>query len=189
MNNSIPKGSSFYLLNTEMTVMSTNYSYYLPSQNRNVNTIFAQGTSNYLRNDQYGQFTATYTWNAYFDPSTGYIVGYSYVEHDTNSSGNGFTYSDDLYLNSTSYPLTTAAASNPSRRKFSPNTISWLHCCNNPSHRGHCNSHLCAFEKKQKNATETSFPTTVPTTAHSRRSAATEYRFDSKATACTADRN
>ena len=70
------KGGTFYLLNTQMTVISRNYSYHLPSQNRNVNTIFAQGISNYLRNDTYGQFTATYTWNAYFDPSTGYIVGY-----------------------------------------------------------------------------------------------------------------
>jgi hypothetical protein len=113
MDNSIPNGGSFYLLNTEMTVISKNYSYYLPSLDRNVNTIFAQGTSNYQRNDQYGQFVATYTWNAYFDPSTGYIVGYVYVEHDTNSSGNGFTYTDDLYVNSASYPLTLAVASNP----------------------------------------------------------------------------
>jgi hypothetical protein len=66
----------------------------------------------YQRNDGYGQFAATYTWNAYFDPSAGYIIGYGYVEHDTNSSGSGFTYIEDVYVNSTSYPLTTAAASN-----------------------------------------------------------------------------
>jgi hypothetical protein len=113
MDNSIPEGGTFYLLNTEMTVTSKNYSYHLPSQNRNVNAISAQGTSSYPRNDQYGQFTATYTWNAYFDPSTGYIIGYNYVEHDTNSSGDGFTYTDTLYVNSASYPLTTAAAGNP----------------------------------------------------------------------------
>jgi hypothetical protein len=112
MDNSIPQGGTFYLLNTEMTVISRNYTYYLPSQNRNVNAIFARGVSSYPRNDQYGQFTAAYTWSAYFDPSTGYIIGYSYVEHDTNSSGSGFTYADDLYVNSTSYPLTTAAAGN-----------------------------------------------------------------------------
>lgn len=113
MDNSIPKGGSFYLLNTEMTIISENYTYNLPSQNRNVNTILAQGTSNYLRNDEYGQFTATYTWNVCFDPSTGYIVGYGYVEHDTNSSGSGFTYTDNLFVVSTSYPLTTSAANNP----------------------------------------------------------------------------
>jgi hypothetical protein len=93
-----------------MMVTSKDYSYYLPSQNQNVNVIFAQGTSSYQRNDVYGQFTATYTWKAYFDPSTGYIVGYDYVEHDTNPSGDGFTYTENLYVTATSYSLTAAAA-------------------------------------------------------------------------------
>ena len=100
MDNSIPVGGTFSLLNTEMTVMSQNYSYYLPSENRNVNVIFAQGVSSYDRNDEYGQFSASYIWNAYFDISSGYIVGYSYIEHDTNSSGTGFTYAEDLYVTS-----------------------------------------------------------------------------------------
>jgi len=112
MDNSIPMGATFSLLNTEMTVVSRNYTYYLPSQNKNVNVVFAQGTSNYSRNDEYGQFSATYTWKAYFDPSTGYIVGYSYAEQDTDSSGTGFTYTENLYVNSTSYPLTVAVAGN-----------------------------------------------------------------------------
>jgi len=120
MDNSIPVGGTFSLLNTEMTVTSKNYSYYLPSENRNVNVIFAQGDSSYERNDVYGQFSATYTWKVYFDPSTGYIVGYSYDEHDTNASGTGFTYTEDLYVNSTSYPLTTAAASNNGGGTSSP---------------------------------------------------------------------
>ena len=110
MDNSIPVGGTFSLLNTEMMVTSKDYSYYLPSQNQNVNVIFAQGTSSYQRNDVYGQFTATYTWKAYFDPSTGYIVGYDYVEHDTNPSGDGFTYTENLYVTATSYSLTAAAA-------------------------------------------------------------------------------
>jgi hypothetical protein len=111
MNDSIPENGAFSLLNTQMTVMSRNYSYYLPSQGRSVAAIFAQGTSSYLRNDQYGQFAAEYTWSTCFDPSTGYIIGYSYVEHDSNSStGAGFNYTDDLYVTSTSYPLTAAAA-------------------------------------------------------------------------------
>jgi hypothetical protein len=110
MNSSIPEDGTFYLLNTQMTVMSRNYSYYLPSQNRNVVVISAQGSSNYQRNDQYGAFTAKYVWSAYFDPSSGYIVGYDYVENDTNPSGNGFTYTDNLYVTSTSYPLTGTAS-------------------------------------------------------------------------------
>jgi hypothetical protein len=113
MDNSTPEGGTFYLLNTLMTVMSKNYSYYLPSEDRNVYAIFAQGNSNYQRDDVYGQFTATYTWNTYFDPSSGYIIGYDYTEHDTNNFGTGFTYTEKLYINSASYPLTTAPATNP----------------------------------------------------------------------------
>ena len=111
MDNSIQKGGAFTILNTQMTVESTSYSYYLSSQNRNVNAIFAQGTSSYERNDEYGQFTAAYTWKAYFDPTTGYIIGYEYVEHDTNPSGDGFTWTDNLYVTSTSYSLTAATSS------------------------------------------------------------------------------
>jgi len=108
MDDSIPEGDTFTLLNTLMTVKSTNYSYFLPSQNRSVYAIYAQGKSNYQRDDVYGQFTATYTWDTYFDPSSGYIIGYDYTEHDTNSSGTGFTYTENLYITSASYPLATA---------------------------------------------------------------------------------
>jgi hypothetical protein len=110
MDNSISQGGTFTILNTEMTVTSRSYNYYLSSQGKNVNTIFAQGASSYERNDNYGQFTATYTWKAYFDPTTGYIIGYEYVEHDTNPSGDGFTWTDNLYVTSTSYSLTAAVA-------------------------------------------------------------------------------
>jgi hypothetical protein len=113
MDNSIPEGGTFTLLNTLMTVKSTNYSYFLPSQNRSVYAIYAQGKSSYERNDVYGQFTATYTWDTYFDPSSGYIVGYDYAEHDTNPSGTGFTYTENLYINSASYPLITAPTASP----------------------------------------------------------------------------
>jgi hypothetical protein len=110
MDNSIPQGGTFYLLDTLMKVKSTSYSYHLASQNKNVNTIFAEGTGYYQRKDYHGIFAATYTWDTYFDPSTGYIVGYTWNEQDTNSSqANGFTYSENLYVDSTSYPLTTAA--------------------------------------------------------------------------------
>ena len=109
MDKSIPEGGTFTLLNTEMTVVSRNYAYHLPSENKNVNVIYAQGISGYQRNDIYGQFAATYSWKTYFDPSTGYIVGYSYEEHDTDLSGTGFTYTETLYVDSTSYPLTTLA--------------------------------------------------------------------------------
>lgn len=111
MNSSILKGGTFYLLNTLMTVISRNYSYYLPSLNKDVRVIFAQGISSYLRNDSYGVFPATYSWNAYFNPTTGYIIGYSYIEHDANSLGTGFGYTDDLYVTSASYLAGTGTAS------------------------------------------------------------------------------
>jgi hypothetical protein len=123
MNDSTPVGGTFSLLDTQMTVVSRNYSYFLPSQDRAVQTIYAQGVSSYPRDDIYGTFNATYTWDVFFDPSTGYIVGYSYFEHDTSSSGDGFTYSDDLYVTAASYPL-TAFGSATSGQQSTFNTTS-----------------------------------------------------------------
>jgi hypothetical protein len=117
MDTSIPVGGTFNLLDTQMTVISRNYSYYLSSQNKYVGTIFTQGSSSYQRNDIYSQFNAEYTWNVYFDISTGYIVGYTYEEYDTSPSA-GFRYTENLYVTSTSYPLTTVASPTPA-----PSTI------------------------------------------------------------------
>lgn len=114
MNPSIPVGGTFYALNTQFTVLSKNYSFQLPTEgNRYVQTIQAKGVGQYQRNDSYGLFAASYTWNEYFDPSTGYVVGYNYVEQD-NGKYHGqlgsFTYTDDLYVTSTSYALASAEA-------------------------------------------------------------------------------
>jgi hypothetical protein len=109
MNNSLPQGTTFYVLNTQMSVVSTNYSYDLPGTGW-VATIYADGTGSYQRNDDYGIFTATYTWQAYFDIHTGYMVGYLYTEHDADGSGDGFTWTDTLYVTSTTYALTSAPA-------------------------------------------------------------------------------
>jgi len=114
MPNSTPQSGTFTLLNTLMTVSSTSYNYYLTSESRNVEAIYAQGSGSYERNDVYGQFTATYTWKTYFDPSTGYIIGYQYSEQDSNPSGDGFTYTDNLYVTQTSYTLIGAQATNSS---------------------------------------------------------------------------
>jgi hypothetical protein len=113
MNASLPVGSTFSILNTQFTVLSKNYSLQLPTENEYVQTIQTEGTGQYQRNDVYGVFTASYTWYEYFDPSTGYVVGYSYVEQD-NGQDQGqtgsFTYTDDLYVTSTGYPLTAVSA-------------------------------------------------------------------------------
>jgi len=126
IDNSIPEGGSFYLLNTLMTVKSTEHNYYLESENRNVYAIHAQGNSNYQRDDEYGQFTATYTWNTYFDPNSGYIIGYDYTEQNTHPSGTGFTYTEKLYITSASYQLNTAppTTSPPTSTPTSPPTAS-----------------------------------------------------------------
>jgi hypothetical protein len=109
MDNSVPKSGTFGILNTQLTVLDTNASFFLPSQNRYVQSIHGQGPGSYYRNDVYGKFNAQYTWDAYFDPKTGYIIGYNYVETDRDNSGNGFTWTDVFYVTSTSYSLATGA--------------------------------------------------------------------------------
>ena len=112
MNPSLPTGGTFYALNTQFTVLSKNYSLQLPTEgNKYVQSIQAKGTGQYQRNDAYGLFTASYTWYEYFDPSTGYIIGYNYVEQDNGSyqgQAGSFTYTDNLYVTSTSYTLAPA---------------------------------------------------------------------------------
>ena len=112
MNPSLPVGGTFYVLNTQFTILSKNYSLQLPTEgNKYVQSIQTKGTGQYQRNDSYGLFTASYTWYEYFDPSTGYIIGYNYVEQDNGSyrgQAGSFTYTDNLYVTSTSYNLAPA---------------------------------------------------------------------------------
>jgi len=113
MDPSLPVGGTFSALNTHLTILSSNYTLQLPTEGRDVQTIEAEGTGQYQRNDAYGVFAATYTWYEYFDPATGYIIGYNYTEQDTGTyqgQAGGFTYTDALYVASTSYPLTAASA-------------------------------------------------------------------------------
>ena len=115
MNSSLSVGSTFYVLNAQFTVLSKNYSLELPTENKYVQAIQTEGTGQYQRNDSYGVFTASYTWYEYFDPSTGYIVGYNYVEQDSGQyqgQVGSFTYTDDLYVTSTSYSLVAGSAPN-----------------------------------------------------------------------------
>jgi len=124
VDNTLPSGATFTILNTPMTVQATDASYALPSTpGKYVETIAAQGTGSFQRNDAYGAFTARYTWTTNYDPSTGYIVGYLYSEQDTDSAGDGFTITDQLYVTTTSYPLTSAAAPASSSSGSSPTLI------------------------------------------------------------------
>ena len=111
MNNTLPTGGTFYLLNTQMTVLDRSAPFAVPNALSNTGyaqTISAQGTGSYQRNDVYGRFTATYTWQAYFDPTTGYIVGYVYTETDTDGTGDGFTWTDTVTDTAASFALTPA---------------------------------------------------------------------------------
>jgi hypothetical protein len=114
MNRSLPVGATFYILNTGLTVDSTSYDYALgTAAGTYVKTIFAEGSGAYEWNNSFEDLNATYTWQAYFDPTTGYIIAYVYTEQDTtnNGSGDGFTYTDTLAVTQTSYPLTRATSS------------------------------------------------------------------------------
>lgn len=116
MDPAVPAGNPFFSLNTQMTVLSKNYSFQLPTENRYVQTIHVRGTGLYQRNDSYGVFSASYTWDEYFDPATGFIVGYNYVEQDNGQyqgQVGSFTYTDNLYVTTASYPLATASTPPP----------------------------------------------------------------------------
>jgi hypothetical protein len=113
MDPSLPASSTFYALNTQMTVQSKNISFLLLGNGTQwVQTISTEGSGQYQRHDSYGTFTASYTWDEYFDPTTGYIVGYHYVEQDNGQyqgQTGSFTYTDDFYVISTSYTLAPAS--------------------------------------------------------------------------------
>ena len=126
MNNSLPRGASFSLLNSPMTVVSTDHPFPMASSSTGyVSTILAEGNGSYQRNDAYGKFTANYNWKAYFDPGTGYIVGYVVTEVDSDGVGDGFTYTDTLTDTATTFPLTPAPAPSPSSPSSS-SSPSWL---------------------------------------------------------------
>jgi hypothetical protein len=111
MNNSLGNGGTFELLNTHFAVLSTAYDYDLDTAAGGyVTAIYAEGSGTYERNDAYGVFSATYNWKAYFDPGTGYILGYLYTEQDSNPNGTSFTLVDSLSVTQTSYTLTPGTA-------------------------------------------------------------------------------
>jgi len=110
MNHSLALNAYFTDLDTQMQVTSDRYDYALgTAAGTYVETIYAVGVGQFHRDDSYGSFTAVYTWQSYYDPATGYVVGYLYTETDRNGSGDGFTLVDHLAVTHTSYPLTVGA--------------------------------------------------------------------------------
>jgi len=127
MNNSLSNGSTFELLNTPMTVVSTDVPFPVPFLRTGyAATIFAEGNGTYERDDSYGLFDASYQWKTYFDPGTGYILGYVYTEKDSNGAGDGFTYTDSLADRAVTFELTSATPPASSVSSTSPGGISLL---------------------------------------------------------------
>jgi len=111
INNTVAVGGSLDPLDTPMTVASLDTSYPLATEGgRSVATVYAAGNGSYARTDAYGDFNATYDQRSYFDPSTGYIVGFAYVEQDSNGHGDGFVYTDTLGVTKSSFALTPSTA-------------------------------------------------------------------------------
>ncbi|HYB79540.1 MAG TPA: zinc ribbon domain-containing protein [Thermoplasmata archaeon] len=112
IDNSLPVGATFSLLNSPMQVVSTSFDYDLgTAAGGHVDAVFTEGNGSYERNDAYGVFSAQYNWKSYFDPTTGYIIGYLYTEQDTDGAGDGFTLTDTLTVTATSYSLTPGTGS------------------------------------------------------------------------------
>jgi hypothetical protein len=110
IDNTAANGTPISLVGTPMTIESTDVNYALGTAAGNeVVAVYALGSGTYTRNDSYGTFSAQYVWKAFYDPSTGYVIGYSYSEEDTNSSSS-FSYLDVLKVTSTTYPLTVATS-------------------------------------------------------------------------------
>ena len=112
MNNSLTSGNSFFLLNTKMNLVSTDYSYGPPTMSgkyfrtsvrRRERLLPAEQRLRHLRR-------SVANWQSFFDPSTGYIVGYVYSETRPDGTTSGFTLTDSLAVTNTSYALTQAAA-------------------------------------------------------------------------------
>jgi hypothetical protein len=127
VNASLGRGATFYLLNTEMTVVATSDPFPTTAGSTGyVATIFAEGNGSYQRNDGYGKFSASYNWKAYFDPTTGYLVGYVYTETDSDAAGDGFTYTDTLTDTQTSFALTSVPPP-PGPTSSSSSAFPWLY--------------------------------------------------------------
>jgi len=108
-NSSASVGSSFTALDYELTVRSTSTPFGLHHGSSGyVDAIYAVSNGTYT----YGNFTAAFVWQTYYDPSTGYLLGYVYTEQDLDGRGDGFVYTNVLHDTETSF--TPAPAHAPS---------------------------------------------------------------------------
>jgi hypothetical protein len=108
-NSSATVGSTFSALDYPFSVGSRDASFLVHAgSGGSVATLYADSNGTYARNDIYGDFQAGYSWRSYYDPSTGYVVGYVYAEFDSDGQGDGFLYTEVLRVTSTSFALSPA---------------------------------------------------------------------------------
>jgi hypothetical protein len=110
-NNTDAAGASISSENTPLTVDSTDQSYPTSlSSTGYATTLFAEGTGTYVDNNPLGSFHATYSEMAYYDPTTGYVLGVQYAEENNDGAGDGYTYFDNTQVTSATFTPTSAAA-------------------------------------------------------------------------------
>jgi len=99
-------GDPVQILDEPLTVQSTSATYWVGAVPHTA--ILVGGVGSYPRDDVYGNFSADYTDQYYYDPNTGFIVAEKYSEFDTGVgpyAGNSFVNSTTLTVTSSSYAL------------------------------------------------------------------------------------
>lgn len=115
IDGALANGSAVTILNTPSLVISNDLAYPSPlSSTGYAKAVYVEGSGSYQRNDVYGVFTASYTWQAYYDPTTGYALGYTYTETDSDAAGDGFRLIDTAHDTQASFPVTAVSAPPPS---------------------------------------------------------------------------
>ena len=64
-----------------------------------------ESSGSFLRNDNYGLFSATWDDQYFYDAQTGLIIAEIYTEHDADSAGDGFQWRELASVTSSSYPI------------------------------------------------------------------------------------
>ncbi len=70
--------------------------------------VLLESTNQYLRNDAYGSFNATYQDRYFFDRETGYVIGELFTEQDVGTwqgSPASFRYRAELFVTASSYAI------------------------------------------------------------------------------------
>jgi len=95
-------GQVVYVLDEPLTVASLSATVWLGIVPRSA--VLLEGSGAYTRDDEYGNFSATYSDRYYFDRETGFIIAEAYTEEDVNSIAS-FRFRAELSVTASSYPI------------------------------------------------------------------------------------